>query len=423
MTEFTSSTPGFRFGLRRQLMGALGLLTLLILVVVLVVIIGLRIITNDARQAIEVDGYLARLAGQIEGYTLLCRRYEKDLFLNIDNPSERIAYFARWNKAYRALEKGIEQFQAAAVTQDDITQAAVWKQSSEQYRDAVFRVYQEINAGRILTPQEANRAITPSKNTIRLLTDTAIDVAVQKDRQVKEVNAHLTQTMRLLNGVIIGSGLGAVLLAVAWSILFPVRLTRPILDLQQATQRLIDGDLTAHVTFDRRDELGALGKHFNTMAERLHQQILELQGQREELRQRYEEQQMLLELVRELETPVIPVLDRVYVVPLVGHLDTRRATALTNTVLTTIHREHGEFVIIDITGISTLDTAVAKRIEHLAYALQLLGTRVILSGITAPVAQTIIELGLRFDQVETVGRLQDGIQYVLAAQQQLQIND
>ncbi|GIV97729.1 MAG: hypothetical protein KatS3mg057_2386 [Herpetosiphonaceae bacterium] len=133
----------------------------------------------------------------------------------------------------------------------------------------------------------------------------------------------------------------------------------------------------------------------------------------EELKSSNAQLEALLGLVRELEIPVIPLLEGVLVVPLVGHLDTRRVDQINHRVLDAVYEQRARTVIIDITGISIIDTAVAQRIEQLAQSIQLLGARVMLTGIKADIAQTIIDLGLNFSTIRTAGRLQDGVAAVL----------
>jgi rsbT co-antagonist protein RsbR len=145
----------------------------------------------------------------------------------------------------------------------------------------------------------------------------------------------------------------------------------------------------------------------------LQQQQASLQMTLDEISASNEQMAALLDLVRDLETPTIPLLDGVLVLPLVGHLDTRRASVLTETALKAVHEQRARIVIVDITGVSVVDTAVAQRVERLAQAIQLLGARVILTGIRADVAQTIVTQGLDFSAIEVVGSLQDGVARVL----------
>jgi rsbT co-antagonist protein RsbR len=121
----------------------------------------------------------------------------------------------------------------------------------------------------------------------------------------------------------------------------------------------------------------------------------------------------MLKTIAELETPAIPLLDGVLVVPLVGHLDSRRMEHLSTSVLNSIHTRKVHTLIIDITGVQVIDTAVAKHIQGLGQAARLLGTRVMLTGISAEVATTVVMLGLDFGNFDTRAHLQDGVLKIL----------
>jgi rsbT co-antagonist protein RsbR len=133
----------------------------------------------------------------------------------------------------------------------------------------------------------------------------------------------------------------------------------------------------------------------------------------QELRASNAHMESLLSLVRDLETPAIPLLQGVLLVPLVGQLDTHRAARITQAVLDAVVQQRAEVVIIDITGISAVDTSIVRRIERLARSVQLLGARTMLTGVSAAVAQTIAQQELDFSEIRTVGRLQDGVAAVL----------
>jgi rsbT co-antagonist protein RsbR len=132
------------------------------------------------------------------------------------------------------------------------------------------------------------------------------------------------------------------------------------------------------------------------------------------LEQRTFEITRLYETVNNLEIPVIPLMDGVIVAPLVGHLDSQRMERLADRVLETIHMQRVKLILIDITGVPVFDTAVAQRLASLTKAVQLIGANVILTGIRVETALTITSLGITFDSIQTFGRLQQGIEQVLA---------
>lgn len=118
--------------------------------------------------------------------------------------------------------------------------------------------------------------------------------------------------------------------------------------------------------------------------------------------------------LRELSTPLIPILEGVVVMPLIGAIDSARAQQIMETLLVGIGEKRASIAILDITGVRVVDTQVANALIRTAQAAQLLGARVILTGITPEVAQTLVQLGIDLSSVMTRSTLQSGIAYALA---------
>lgn len=114
------------------------------------------------------------------------------------------------------------------------------------------------------------------------------------------------------------------------------------------------------------------------------------------------QQRQLLELVATLEAPASPLADGVLFAPIVGHLDARRTELLTSRLLAEASAQRAKLVILDIAGVTTIDTAVARGLLNTAKALRLLGCAVTLSGISAEVALTLVSLGIGMENVDTV---------------------
>lgn len=124
-------------------------------------------------------------------------------------------------------------------------------------------------------------------------------------------------------------------------------------------------------------------------------------------------QERLLETVRELSTPAIPIYDGILVLPLVGNIDTGRAAQVMEAVLTGIAREHASVVIVDVTGVPIIDTGVANHLVQVTQAAQLLGARCLLVGIKPEVAQTLVQLGVDLSNIVTRSNLQAGVAFAL----------
>jgi rsbT co-antagonist protein RsbR len=117
--------------------------------------------------------------------------------------------------------------------------------------------------------------------------------------------------------------------------------------------------------------------------------------------------------IRELSTPVIRVHDRILLLPLVGTVDSHRAGQIMETLLLRVVDEQARAVIVDIAGVPTVDTLVADHLLKTTEAVRLLGAATILTGISAQIARTIVQLGVDISTMHTRARLADGIELAL----------
>ncbi len=111
----------------------------------------------------------------------------------------------------------------------------------------------------------------------------------------------------------------------------------------------------------------------------------------------------------ELSTPLIPISERVMVMPLVGAVDSQRAQQVLEALLEGISAAGADVAILDITGVPVVDTSVANGLIQAAQAVRLLGAEVILTGIRPEVAQTLVGLGVDLRGIMTYSSLQSGI--------------
>jgi predicted ATPase/anti-anti-sigma regulatory factor len=117
--------------------------------------------------------------------------------------------------------------------------------------------------------------------------------------------------------------------------------------------------------------------------------------------------------IEELSTPLIPISDRIMVLPLVGSIDEARAAQVLEAALSGAQSSRAAVVILDITGVKRVDAGVASSLVGTAAALRLLGTSVVLTGISPEVARTLTEMDVDLGAIVTRGTLQSGIAYAL----------
>jgi predicted ATPase/anti-anti-sigma regulatory factor/GAF domain-containing protein len=119
--------------------------------------------------------------------------------------------------------------------------------------------------------------------------------------------------------------------------------------------------------------------------------------------------------VAELSTPLIPISEKIMVMPLIGTMDAERAAQVLEVALNGVQHSGARVVIIDITGLKHMDTHIAGSLLKAAKALRLLGAKAILTGIRAEVAQTLVGLGVELGDLDTRSTLQSGIAYAYRA--------
>lgn len=118
--------------------------------------------------------------------------------------------------------------------------------------------------------------------------------------------------------------------------------------------------------------------------------------------------------ISELQTPVIQVWDRILALPIVGGLDTARTQEMNEALLQKIVDTGAEIVIVDITAVPVVDTAVAKHLLETVAAARLLGSEVLMVGLSTRTAITLVHLGVDLAGVITRTTMAKGLELAFA---------
>ncbi|WP_434046131.1 MULTISPECIES: STAS domain-containing protein [Sorangium] len=115
------------------------------------------------------------------------------------------------------------------------------------------------------------------------------------------------------------------------------------------------------------------------------------------------------ETIRALGTPLLPLANDVLAMPLIGPIDSRRSEQILEGLLQGVAKVGASMVILDVTGVETIDTQAANALARAAQALRLLGARVLVTGIQPSMAQVLVALGVDLGGIATYSTLQSGI--------------
>jgi PAS domain S-box-containing protein len=119
------------------------------------------------------------------------------------------------------------------------------------------------------------------------------------------------------------------------------------------------------------------------------------------------------EEILELSTPVIQVWDEVLTLPIVGTLDSFRASRLTDNLLLRINEIRAKVVIFDLSGVPTMDTKVAQHLLQTVQAASLMGAVSILCGMRPETVQSTVNLGINIEQMRARSTLKDALKLAL----------
>ncbi|HEY0844001.1 MAG TPA: protoglobin domain-containing protein [Noviherbaspirillum sp.] len=116
------------------------------------------------------------------------------------------------------------------------------------------------------------------------------------------------------------------------------------------------------------------------------------------------------EAIKELSTPVLQMREGILLLPVIGMIDSFRAGQLTEQLLRSIRMTRSKVVVVDITGVPYVDSRVASHLVQTVEAARLMGSKVIVSGVSPEIALTMVTLGIDLGRIETVGDMRSGIE-------------
>ena len=179
----------------------------------------------------------------------------------------------------------------------------------------------------------------------------------------------------------------------------------------EVVKSVADGDFTqrAHVHFPESHPMAALAEGVNSMIEALGVAREEAEAHFTHLEEQIATIEAQRNAIRELSTPVIEIWKGVLCTPIVGVLDSMRASDITAELLHAVVERRAVYVILDITGIEVMDTSTTDHFLRLAKSVTLLGAKCVLSGVTPRVASTITQMGVELDGVRSHRNLRDAL--------------
>lgn len=211
---------------------------------------------------------------------------------------------------------------------------------------------------------------------------TAANQAIQDSQQFNLYRAALSTLLGVLAALVL-----------SWLLVGQV--VRPLNRLAADAEGFAAGDLTGELSAGGNiPQVRRLRDSFQQLIDANRGRQDQLQSTLGELQERVQREEQLRETVQALSVPVVPLSQDTLLLPLVGYLDERRATDLTRGLLDAVQTRRARAVLLDLTGLASLDLDTAARIQRATSAARLLGCHVTLVGVRADQALTLSELDL-----------------------------
>lgn len=176
-----------------------------------------------------------------------------------------------------------------------------------------------------------------------------------------------------------------------------------------------DGDDLIVLGQIEAEQVGALQRELLALTSELTEAQREQRRQNRALQQALADQRELITTINDLTAPAVPIWDGVLLLPIVGHIDSHRSQRLVDELLQKVQAGGTRYVILDVSGIAAIDTAIARQLIDAGQALRLLGATPMIVGINPEIAQTIVHLGVELSGLHMRADLQSALSFVIGA--------
>ncbi len=240
---------------------------------------GISQMQYELESLTTTDAKLVENAQRTRANILGLRRYEKDIFLNIEDPDKIAEYRKKFDEQ---LERGIKRLDTidqllGSLHEQDI--ASKGKSDIKEiraelasYTGGFGKVYDKIKAGELKTGKDANAELATYKESIHKLETNIQEFAESIDQVMEKAIKESVSFEKRVVSILLGLSLLALILAIIISFFIVVSIKKPLNDIQNRITDIAqgEGDLTKRMNISGNDELAEIGQMFDRFIEKLH---------------------------------------------------------------------------------------------------------------------------------------------------------
>lgn len=118
----------------------------------------------------------------------------------------------------------------------------------------------------------------------------------------------------------------------------------------------------------------------------------------------------MTETTKKNKVPINIIWDKILMLSIKGMIDSAMAQEIMESMLNKTIETRSKVIILDIIGVPIVDSAVANHLIKISKSTKLVGADTIISGISAEIAQTLVNLGIDLGNVVTSPTLSDALE-------------
>ncbi len=268
----------FNMKIGKRLLVSFSAVLLLLVIVAGVGLWGVIEGKNTTIVMMDTDAQLAQHSARCRANILGLRRYEKDLFLNIDSAEKRDEYYKKWSAEVASVGERIADMEKAADTDAYRAQIKVLKDNFPLYQAGFNKVVAMIKEGTVRTPQEGNAAVAAFKDETHKMENIAKEVATEANKVMAEQKGVIIQATQRVIWLVLAIALLAVLLGLVLAIIVARSIRLPLEKGVEFSRTVADGDLTNTMELNLEDECGELAHAMNNMVIKLREIVGEVKS-------------------------------------------------------------------------------------------------------------------------------------------------
>jgi len=268
MSWFNNMSIGKRMG------AGFGVLLAALLVVGLTGIWGIKQLEAGADDVINVDSKAVEYSQRIRANVNQLRRYEKDLFINIDSSAKVSDYRNKWEEIAKRSVARVEQLNAiiAKADYDAKVEKEMMSNISKDlnaYIAGFRKVSDQVAAGQIKTTSDANKAIAEYKDETHRVEELAGKFAELADKRLEEMDVTIAKLVNRIEVIVPVVLLVSILFGIITAIFLTRGIIRPLNEAVAIANFLAQGDLTITVEAKSKDETGLMMSAIASMVDKL----------------------------------------------------------------------------------------------------------------------------------------------------------